>query len=363
MEVSKITMKNKPLVEVIVLHHEGLKIMKNCMNSLAKTKYSNMKISVVLQECADGSKEWIEKNHKKVNLVINEKNKSFSAANNQILKVSRAKYCVLLNDDTEQDSSWISKFVEFAEKNPEFSALQPKVLSLRDKKYFEYAGAGGGFIDIYGYPVCRGRVFDSMEKNIGQYDDSRQVFWACGVAMFLRMDAARKTGYLDEDLGTYAEELDLSWRMNNAGYKVGYVGGSVIYHLGSATWGKKKYATQKLYLIHRNTLLMMIKNYSSSSLLKILPRKIALEWLNIFAFMFSAPQMSMAALKTLVWLMLNPLAIIKKHAETQKIRRVSDEEVSKLMIDTSVALRYFLENKKGFKDYARHIDALKNEKK
>lgn len=353
--------KIEPKVEVIILHHDGLEIIKNCLESLKKNTYQNLKVTIVNQDCSDGSEELIKKNYKWINLVVKANNDSFAKANNDFLKKSEAKYCILLNDDTEQEPNWISEMVNIAEKDKKISSLQPKVLSLRNKEFFEYAGAAGGYIDKYGYPLCQGRVFETLEKDNGQYEKITQTFWSCGVAIMLNMEALHKVGYLDEDYGSYGEEIDLCWRMNLAGYKQIYVPKSRIYHLGSGTWNKRKYILKKEFLTHRNHILMLVKNYSSKTLISVLPGKLVLEAMAFFIFLFKKPYISYGVLSSLAHLSLHPGMLIKKHTENKKIRILKDKEIMKMMVNRSAVFQYYLQNKKTFKDYTKYMKFDKNE--
>ncbi len=347
----------EPSVEVIILTHNGRKHIERCLNSLKKTNYSNFRVSVVEQNSSDGTAEFISEKHAWVNLILNKENKSFAEGNNDILRNSKAKYCVLLNDDTEQEPNWIRKLVRIAERRKDVGALQPKILSMRDRKKFEYAGAGGGFIDMYGYPVCRGRVFDSIEKDEGQYDNLIETFWSCGAAMLLNMEAIRKVGYLDETFGSYGEELDLCWRLNLAGYKIIFVPDSVIYHLGSASWGKKEYNFKREYLHQRNHWIPLFKNYSMKNWFRILPVKLFLEFITAFGFMFSNPRKSLASVMANFWVAGNFGRLVKKNRGVSSLRKISDEEMMRKMIKTSVALHYFLSRRrKSFRDYLGFIE-------
>ncbi len=352
-----LTKNNEPLVEVIILTHNGKSNLIKCLSSLKKTRYSNLIVSVVDQNSQDGTFEYIKNNHSYVKLVRNKINKSFSEGNNDILKKSKAKYCILLNDDTEHHPNWIKELVKIAEKDEKIVALQPKVLDMKNRKYFEYAGAAGGFIDIYGYPICRGRIFDSVEEDKGQYNDEKEIFWSCGVAMFIRKDMIKKINYLDEVFESYAEELDACWRMNLLGYKIFFVPNSIIYHLGSSSWGKKKNNFKKQYLIHRNHWIALLKNTQIERWWKIVPIKLLLELLTIFSFSFRDPNKSLATLKANFWILFNIVMIIKKNRENIKNRAIDDKDIIKKMIKTSVALHYFLGRKrKKFGDYKNYIE-------
>jgi len=345
-----------PLVEVIILTHNGKKNIEICLTSLRKTDYNNLKITVVDQNSKDDTSDFIKKEYPEVNLIINNKNKSFSEGNNDILKISKAKYCILLNDDTKQNPNWVKDLVKIAEKDENIAALQPKVLSMKNKKEFEYAGASGGFIDIYGYPVCRGRIFQKLEEDYRQYNDIRNIFWSCGVAMFLNMKIIKKIGYLDESFESYAEELDLSWRINLAGYEIKVVPKSIIYHLGSASWGDKKLEAKKEYLLQRNHWIILFKNYSITTWLKIIPIKFFLEILTISAFIFKNPKKSLGSIKSMGWLFMNFFTLIEKNKEINKLKKVSDKKIMDKMIRKSVALHFFLfQDRKKFKDYIKFI--------
>ena len=341
----------KPLVEVIILIYNGKENIENCLNSLKKTKYPNFIVTVLDQASSDGGPELVEEKHPWVNLIRNDKNDGFAGGNNKILKQSKAKYCVLLNDDTEQDPNWIDELVKFAEQDEKISALQPKVLSLRDRKKFEHAGACGGFMDIYGYPFCRGRVFFTTEEDKGQYDDIKEIFWSCGVAMFLRMSILKEVGYLDEDFFCYSEEIDLDWRMNLAGYKQFVVPSSIIYHIGGVTSNKNPY--QKEYLLHRNTFITLLKNYSRETWWRVVPIKICLEMIDFFVFLLFDPLRSLATLNANIWILFNLPKIIKKNKEVSKLRKVEDKEIMKRMVNKSVVLGYFLSGKKTFDKFMR----------
>ncbi|MEK6894927.1 MAG: glycosyltransferase family 2 protein [Nanoarchaeota archaeon] len=348
------TQKN-PLVEVIILTHNNKKILNDCLNSLKKTQYKNLKVTIVDQDSSDGTSELIKKNYPKFNVFRNKINESFSAANNKILKSSKAKYCILLNDDTTQEPNWINELVKVAEADEKIAVLQPKILSMKNKKMFEHAGAGGGFIDIFGYEFCRGRIFSEIEEDKGQYDNIKEVFWVCGVALFIRRKVLDEVGYLDEDFGSYFEETDLSWRINSAKYLQKYIPRSIVYHIGSATWGNKKNSATKEYLLHRNSWFVLGKNYSRKNWFWILPSKLLLEMITIFAFLFTNPKKSYASLKGFIWFIFNIGKINKGNKKTEDLKKISDIELMQKMVKTSVALQYFISGKKYFKEYEKFL--------
>jgi len=347
----------KPSVEVIILNYNNKELSEQCLQSVLKTDYSPLRITFVDNGSSDGSYELLMKKFgRKINFMKNKENLGFAEGNNVAMRKSKAEYVCLLNNDTIVKRDWIKKLVDFMEENDNAGICQPKVLSLRNKKYFEYAGASGGFMDVFGYPLCRGRVFDSVEKDRGQYENNQEIFWASGVAMFIRRDILNKIGYFDKDFFTYAEEIDLNWRAQLAGYKVYSVPSSIIYHLGRATSGKTKQSSLfSEYLLHRNHILILLKNYSLTSLLFILPAKLFLEKIAFFAFLVKKPAKSYAILKSLGWLISNIPSVVRKNIEVQKIRRISDKELRSKLLKTSVPLQYYLNGKDIFKEYEGYL--------
>ncbi|MCC7317604.1 MAG: glycosyltransferase family 2 protein, partial [Bacteroidales bacterium] len=172
------------------------------------------------------------------------------------------EYYVLLNSDIEVGEHWLEPLLELMDSDKNIAACQPKMLSFADKAYFEYAGAGGGFIDKFGYPFCRGRLFQHVEKDEGQYNDVREVFWASGACMFVRAELYHQMGGLDDDFFAHMEEIDFCWRLKNAGYKIMYCPHSSVYHIGGGTLPKN--SPRKTYLNFRNNLSMLYKNLPSS---------------------------------------------------------------------------------------------------
>ncbi|MAG37899.1 glycosyl transferase family 2 [Candidatus Pacearchaeota archaeon] len=358
-KVEKDSKKKNPSVEIIVLTHNSKENIERCLLSLNKVKYSNFTVTVVDQNSEDGTGEMVKKKFGKVNLIRNEENKSFAAGNNDVLRKSKADYCLLLNDDTEVSPDFLAELVGEIKKDKRVAAVQPKVLDLKFKgkgEKFEYAAACGGFIDIYGYPVCRGRIFDNIEQDTGQYDDVREIFWASGVCILMRMSVVREIGKLDEIFGSYAEELDWCWRAQLAGYKIKIVPKSEIHHIGSGTWGREKLSREKEYLLQRNHLIILFKNYSLRTLMRVLPSRIMLELITFGAFGLKNPKKSLGSVRSGIWLLGNFPRLVKRNREVKKIRKVSDFHIRKRMINKSAALSYFLfRDRKKFSDFVGDI--------
>ena len=207
----------------------------------------------------DTSLQLLAQEFPQVGLIGFPRNHGYAEGYNQAVKeLETYKYIVLLNSDVAVSHGWIERLLEYAEEHPEVGALQPKIRSYRLPSQFEYAGASGGFLDCNGFPFCRGRIFDAIEEDNGQYDDVADILWASGAALFIRREAYVAVGGLDADFFAHMEEIDLCWRIRLAGYAARVVPQSVVYHQGGATLDNA--SPYKLYLNFRNNLLMMYKN-------------------------------------------------------------------------------------------------------
>ena len=212
----------------------------------------------------DASCEVVEKEFPSVHLIRLDKNYGFADGYNYALQKIDAEYAVLLNSDVEVTEGWLQPMVDYLDTHPETVACQPKIRAYRHRNLFEYAGASGGFIDRYGYPFCRGRVFESVEEDKGQHDEVIPVFWATGAALMIRLDVYRNVGGLDGRFFAHMEEIDLCWRLRSRGYQLVCIPSSTVYHVGGATL--KKENPRKTFLNFRNNLLMLYKNLPEEEL-------------------------------------------------------------------------------------------------
>jgi GT2 family glycosyltransferase len=218
----------------------------------------NADIYVIDNLSTDDSIDFLQKNFPTVRIIKNDKNYGFAGGYNEGLRSIKNEYYCLLNSDVEVTENWIEPALELLEKNPAVSAVQPKILSYHNRNYFEFAGAAGGLIDNLGYPYCRGRVFDDLEEDKGQYNDETEIFWASGCCLFIRSKDFWKQNGFDARFFAHQEEIDLCWRLINSGKKIYYTGKSSVYHVGGGTLNKQ--SAQKTYLNIRNNLSMMLKN-------------------------------------------------------------------------------------------------------
>jgi len=268
---------------IVILNWNGIDFLKMFLgNVIRNSTYNDTVIYVADNGSTDGSTEWIAENHKEVNLIKLDINHGFAGGYNLAINQIKAQYYVLLNSDIEVTENWLHPLVSFMDNNPDVASCQPKILSFNKKNYFEYAGAAGSFIDKYGYPFCRGRIFDKVEKDIGQYDSKIDIFWSSGACMIVRGEAWNKCGGFDASFFAHMEEIDLCWRFHKAGYRVSYIPGSVVFHIGG---GALPYNSPfKTYLNFRNSLFLLYKNLPANKLHSTLFKRKLLD--GIAALMF-----------------------------------------------------------------------------
>lgn len=251
-----------PLVAIVILNYNGVAFLKKFLPSVLASTYDNKKIIVADNASTDQSLTYLQQYFPEVELLSLSENYGFAEGYNQALKQVKADYYVLLNSDVKVTSNWIEPIIQLMENHTDIAVCQPKILSYYQPQYFEYAGAAGGLLDRYAYPFARGRVFDNIEKDEGQYDDVQPIFWASGAAMFVKASVYRDLGGLYGYFFAHQEEIDFCWRVQNAGYKVYYCGFSTVYHVGGGTLPKGHY--KKTYLNFRNSLVMMYRNLAKS---------------------------------------------------------------------------------------------------
>lgn len=252
---------------VVILNYNGAGMLRRFLPSVIE--YSpEASIYVADNGSSDESCDVVRNEFPAVKLMVLDHNYGFAEGYNRALAQVDEEYAVLLNSDVEVTRGWLSPMTQFLDSNPEVAACQPKLLSFKQKDFFEYAGAAGGFIDKWGYTFCRGRIFNTVERDSGQYDDTTDVFWATGAALMIRNEVYKNNGGLDGRFFAHMEEIDLCWRLRSRGYRIACVPQSQVYHVGGATL--KKENPQKTYLNFRNNLLMIYKNAPDCQLKKIM---------------------------------------------------------------------------------------------
>lgn len=281
-------------VSVVILNWNGEEMLRRFLPSVvAYSQGEGVEVCVADNASSDGSLTLLETTFPSVRLVKLDANYGFAEGYNRALSQLDSEYVVLLNSDVEVTPHWLGPLVEYMDEHSEVAACQPKLLNQRNKSFFEYAGASGGYMDKYGYPFCRGRIFDVLEEDHGQYDTVRQVFWVSGAAMFIRLNEYKEAGGLDKDFFAHMEEIDLCWRLNARGKTLVCIPQSVVFHVGGGTLGKEN--PRKTFLNFRNNLLMLYKNLPENELKKVLFVRGVLDWIAAFVFFLKGERESAEA--------------------------------------------------------------------
>ena len=266
-------------VSVVILNWNGEQMLRQFLPTVVSCSAGEeVEVCVADNASTDASVQWLRNEFPAVRLIVLDRNYGFAEGYNRALEQVDAEYVVLLNSDVEVTPHWLEPLLTFMDAHPEVAACQPKLLDQRKKSFFEYAGAAGGYLDKYGYPFCRGRIFDVVEEEDGQYETSVPVFWVSGAAMFIRLKDYREVGGLDNRFFAHMEEIDLCWRLKSRGKELMYIPQSRVYHVGGATLNKDN--PRKTFLNFRNNLLMLYKNLPEAELTSVMCVR---GWLDLLA--------------------------------------------------------------------------------
>lgn len=293
---------------VIILNWNGLELLKKFLPTASRLTVSDEADLIVADNgSADGSVAWIRENHPEVRIIEFDRNYGFAEGYNLAIEQADYPYVTLLNSDVEVTEGWWQPILSFLEQNPDVGAVQPKILSYRDRTSFEYAGAAGGYLDSLGYPYCRGRLFDVVEKDNGQYDGAPvNVAWASGACLSMPRDVYRRLGGLDPKFFAHMEEIDLCCRVHNAGLRVCAITDSHVYHVGGASLNQGN--PQKTYLNFRNNLLLLHKNLPRAKGRRVLFMRRLADTLAFGMFLLKGD-------------MPNARAILRAHSDFRRMRR------------------------------------------
>lgn len=265
-------------IAIVILNWNGVDMMRRYLTDVVNYSIvDNAVVYVADNASTDDSVEMLRSEYPQVKVILLEKNWGFAEGYNKALSQIEAEYYVLLNSDVKVTHHWLQPLVEFMDAHRDVAACQPKLLSIIDTDSFEYAGACGGFIDLYGYPFCRGRVFNTIERDKGQYDIAMPILWATGACMMIRSSDYRNAGGFDGRFFAHNEEIDLCWRLRLLGRKVYCIPDSAVFHLGGGTLPKSN--PMKTYLNFRNNLTMLYKNLPDRELRKVMRMRFLLDWL------------------------------------------------------------------------------------
>lgn len=268
---------------VVILNWNGQKMLERFLPSVTAHTKGDAEVIIADNGSTDDSLPFLQKHYPQLRVIRLDKNYGFAGGYNKALQQVDADYYVLLNDDVEVTPGWIEPVIAQMQQHPDTAICQPKLLMYDQRNTFEYAGGAGGYIDKYGYPFCRGRMFTTLEDDHGQYDTPSQIFWASGAAMFVRSDVWRQLGGLDEDFFAHMEEIDFCWRAQNAGYRIEYCPHSVVYHVGGGTLPKSN--PRKTYLNFRNNMALLYKNLPTQRLAWVIGSRIVLDYVAAFKFL------------------------------------------------------------------------------
>jgi len=305
-----------PSVAVVILNWNGKELLSRFLPGVVKSKYSNLQLIVGDNASTDDSVAFIKLNFPQIKIIQNDQNYGFAEGYNRILEKVEADYYVLLNSDVEVPENWIEPVIRLMETDERIAAAQPKIKWQKNKSKFEYAGAAGGFMDINGFPFCRGRLFDEVENDSGQYNDQKEIFWASGAAFFIKKAVWEKTSGLDPDLFAHMEEIDLCWRLKNLGYKIIYCPDAEVYHVGGGTLDTNN--PRKIFLNFRNNLMIMQKNLPLSEVYFQLIIRFFIDFVALIQFLIKGkPEFAMAVSKAHFQFLKNLHITGRKRADRQ----------------------------------------------
>jgi GT2 family glycosyltransferase len=279
-------MMSQPSVAVVILNFNTAGLLKTLVPFVLKSSYENLEVIVADNASTDESLNVIQSfENQGVRCITHGQNHGFAGGYNETLKLVKADYYILLNSDVEVPKNWIEPLVHMAESNLDIAAIQPKIKDYYKRDFFEYAGASGGHIDKWAYPFCRGRLFDNLEQDRGQYDEASEIFWASGAALFIRSDDYHKAGGLDDAFFAHMEEIDLCWRLKNMGRQIWVCPQSSVYHMGGGTLAMQ--SPRKTFLNFRNNLALITKNVPNRQRARILLSRLILDGVAGLKFLLS----------------------------------------------------------------------------
>ena len=327
-------------IAVVILNWNGKKFLEELLPTLIQHTPSEVDIVVGDNASSDNSVEFLKQSYPQIQIIQNDKNYGFAEGYNKVLDKVYADYFVLLNSDVEVTDNWISPIINMMDADDNIAICQPKLLSYYQRDTFEYAGGAGGYIDKYGYPFCRGRLFTTLEKDNGQYNDVCEIFWATGAAMFVKAKVWKDLGGLDGDFFAHMEEIDFCWRAKNAGYKVYYCPQSVVYHIGGGTLPPS--SPFKTFLNFRNNFSLLFKNLQKRQLAYVFPIRILMDWVAALKFLAEKKPKEFTAVIKAHWNFYRQIPALKHKRKNITQRKVSN------IYNGNIVLEYYLKGKKIF---------------
>lgn len=331
---------------IVILNWNGISWLRKLLPIVVRySGDADTSVFVADNGSTDGSVDWVSENFGNVNLIKFQENHGFAGGYNLALNQIEATYFILLNSDVEVTEGWLRPLVEFMDQNPDVASCQPKIRSMHNREFFEYAGAAGGFIDRLGYTFCRGRIFDHVEKDSGQYDNCIDIFWSSGACMIVRAEAWIKCGGFDSDFFAHMEEVDLCWRFHLSGFRVSFLPGSIVYHAGG---GVLPYDSNfKTYLNFRNNLFLLYKNLPDNKLYRIiLLRKILDGMAATFFLLKGKPGSSGSVIKAHISYYKNIRSLKEKR---ESVKKLSTNKYCREILNKNIVFRFYIKGEKTFK--------------
>ncbi len=339
---------------VVVLSYNGKSLHHDFFPQLLEEAKGFYDVVLVDNASTDDTAAYVKKHFPDVHLVSIDINKGFANGYYLGLQQIQAKYYVLLSADFEITQGWFKPLHEKMEAHEDLGAIQPKIKYYREKSMFEYAGAGGGFIDQWGYLFCRGRIFFTLEKDEHQYDDSIETFWAGGGCMFVRAELYHRLGGLDKDLYAHMEEVDLCWRFKNAGYRIGYCGASTVYHIGGSVISYGSPA--KIFYNYRNSLILLLKNLPASKLWWLLPFRLLLDGVSGMRSLLKGDFKEVGAIIRAHWHFFMTIGLWWR--KRKEVRKWTVQDTQSGIYQGSLIVDYFMRKKTRFQQYDFPVKAL-----
>lgn len=327
---------------VVILNWNGKKYLEQFLPHVIQYSKDVAEIIVADNASTDDSVSFLRSNFPEVRLILNDSNGGFSKGYNDALSQIEAEYYILLNSDIEVTENWIEPIIRLMDSDESIAACQPKLLSFYEKNKFEYAGAAGGYIDKYGYPFCRGRLFLSLEEDHGQYDDMKEIFWATGACMFVRSSIYHKYGGLDEDFFAHMEEIDFCWRMRNFGYKIMYCPVSKVYHIGGGTLPKS--SARKTYLNFRNNFTLLYKNLPKERLIPVFIIRLILDGVAALKFLLEGGTKDFLAVTRAHF------SFYRNFSKIRRKRKLQKQNALNMIYKGSIVTDYYLRKKKKYSE-------------
>ena len=334
-------------VAIVILNWNGTKLLKQFLPSVIEfSKGDSTEIIVADNGSTDDSLVVLRNEFPEVQILDLKQNFGFASGYNIALNQIEADYFVVLNSDVEVTAGWLNSAVQLMENDATIAAVQPKILSYNQKTHFEYAGAAGGFIDRFGYPFCRGRIFNEVEADNGQYNNVQDIFWATGACMFVRATSFYKVGGFDADFWAHMEEIDLCWRLKNRGQRIVFTPESTVYHVGGGTLSYDN--PQKLYLNFRNNLWLLYKNLPSNKLVSTLFLRMCLDGIAAFKLLAEFNLNGIrSVLKAHLHFYKSLPALHRKRKLTQLEKR---KDLPKEMLQKSIVFQFYIRKRKTFNE-------------